>query len=116
MLRIQNTRKWSGIALALAIGASVAQLTGCVVVPARGGVYPGVVAVEPPPIQEEYIGAPPVAGYVWIGGFWNWSGGRYVWAQGHWEAPRPGYRWVPHTWSREHDGWHAHEGHWEERR
>jgi len=114
MSRIKNQLR----TLALALGAFAAlSLSGCVVVPARGGyAYEGVVAVEPPPVQEEYIGVAPVPGYVWLGGFWNWSGGRYVWTQGHWEAPRPGYRWVPHSWSREHDGWHAHPGHWEEHR
>jgi hypothetical protein len=99
-------------------------LAGCVVAPAQpyyGGApaqpyYGGApVMVAPPPPQVEVVGVSPVAGYIWIGGFWNWVGGRHVWVGGHWEAPRPGQRWVPHQWVREGGGWRLHEGHWDRR-
>ena len=93
-----------------------AVLSGCVVAPANpyGEAYGSgaVVAVAPPEAQVEVVGVPPVAGYVWLGGYWNWVGGRHVWVGGHWSAPRPGYHWVPHTWVREGGGWRMHEGHW----
>jgi hypothetical protein len=75
----------------------------------------GAVAVAPPaPIAETY-GPAPVAGYVWLGGYWNWVGGQHVWVRGHWEAPRAGYRWVPHAWVHRSDGWHLGRGHWARR-
>ena len=99
-------------------------LAGCVVAPAQpyySGApaqpyYAGApVMVAPPPPQVEVIGVAPVAGYIWIGGFWNWVGGRHVWVGGHWEAPRPGHHWVPHQWVSEGGGWRLHEGHWGQR-
>jgi hypothetical protein len=90
---------------ALAIG-------GCVIEPARVQ-YSGavVVAAPPAPIVETY-GPAPAPGYVWLGGYWNWVGGRHVWVAGHWTAPRPGYHWVPHRWVAVNGGWRLHEGHW----
>jgi hypothetical protein len=88
-------------------------LSACVVAPTPGGLYVGpAVAVEPPPPQTEYYGAPPAVGYIWIGGYWNWAGGRYVWAGGHWEAPHPGYRWEPRRWVRTSGGWRMAGGRW----
>lgn len=103
-----------GVSLAL-----LAALAGCVVVPASrpyyagGGYYDGMVAVAPPAPQQEYIGAPPVAGYIWIGGFWNWVGGRHVWVSGRWDAPRPGHYWVPHRWEPVAGQWRLAPGRWE---
>jgi hypothetical protein len=84
-------------------------LGGCVVT-ARPAY--GVVTVAPPAPQVEVIGAPPVAGYVWFGGYWNWVGGRHVWVAGHWGAGRPGYHWVAHRWVEGRGGYHLEEGHW----
>jgi hypothetical protein len=47
----------------------------------------------PPPPRVEYRPAPR-AGYVWVGGYWHWSGAQWIWFQGHWEAERVGYVWV----------------------
>ncbi len=95
------------------LAASCIALSACVVTPTPYGLYVGpAVQAAPPPPQAEYYGAPPVAGYVWIGGFWNWVGGRYAWVGGHWEAPRPGYRWEPRRWVHGADGWHMGGGRW----
>src|SRR3569833_2669133 len=85
------------LALLTITGAAVAALAGCVVVPAQpnnsvesaqpayGYGYGGspygapVVPVAPPPPQVEYVGPPPVAGYLWLGGYWGWHGGRHEW-------------------------------------
>lgn len=91
-------------------GAVAALLSACVVTPSP---YDTVVTVEPPPPRIEYQGYPPVVGYVWIGGYWMWTGRRHEWVPGRWEAPRPGYRWAPHRWERDGDRWHHHEGRWE---
>ncbi len=100
---------FAGLALSLALG-------GCIVEPARGvGYVGGVVVTEPPaPVVEEY-GVAPAPGYVWLGGYWNWVGGRHVWVGGHWSAPRPGYRWEPHRWEHVNGGYRLREGHWARR-
>jgi YXWGXW repeat-containing protein len=120
-----NTRRLVSLALP---GCAIAlMLGGCIVAPAPRPYYvapaPVYVApapveyvqVAPPPPQYEVIGAPPVVGYVWLGGYWNWVGGRHVWVAGHWDAPRAGHVWVAHTWVREGGGWRMAPGHWERR-
>ena len=100
-----------GLASVLALGCA---LDACVVVPAEPAYYGGApVAVAPPAPQAEVIGVAPGPGYFWIGGYWNWYGGRYAWYPGHWEAPRGGYHWVPHQWYRDGAGWRARPGHWQ---
>jgi len=103
------------LASALAAAIGTLGLSGCVVVPARPVAYDEgpIVDVAPPAPEAEYYGSPPVAGYLWIGGYWNWVGNRHIWVGGHWEAPRPGYHYVPHTWVRAGTGWRLHQGHWE---
>lgn len=104
-LRFSKSAAAMGLVLSLAMGA-------CVVEPARVSVGLPVVTVAPPaPVVETY-GQPPAVGYVWLGGYWNWVGGRHVWVGGHWEPPHPGYRWEPHRWAREGGGWRFHEGRW----
>lgn len=97
--------------LLAALVATAIPLAGCVVVPTPRGAE--LVALAPPPVRIESPGAPPAAGYLWIGGYWGWLAGRHVWIDGHWEAPRAGYRWVPHAWNRDGRGWHERPGRWE---
>ena len=36
------------------------------------------------------------AGYIWVGGHYEWRAGKYVWVAGHWEEPPgEGYVWIP---------------------
>jgi hypothetical protein len=92
---------------------------GCAVYPAYDSYYDGydapVVHVAPPPPQYEYIGAPPVMGHVWIGGYWDWvdRSNRYHWVPGRWDAPRPGHIWTPYRWERDGDRWRRNGGRWE---
>jgi hypothetical protein len=105
-------RGWRA-ALAL-LGSSM--LSACVVVPygsygygSYGSAPPGyssgageMVAVSNVPPPAPYVEVQPVAphaGAVWIGGYWNWYGGRYAWAPGYWAHPRPGYVWDPYRWA-----------------
>ena len=97
--------------LIAALLAGMAMLSGCVVAPAP--VYREPVYIEPPPPRVEYPGYPPIVGYVWIGGFWTWTGHRHEWVPGRWEAPRPGYRWVAPRWEREGNHWRQHDGRWD---
>ena len=91
-----------------------ALLSGCVIAPARPYYADDeVVNVAPPPPRDEYIGMAPAAGYVWLGGYWGWSGRSHVWVGGHWEAPRGGQRWLPPVWLPFRGGWHLRPGHWD---
>ena len=105
MMHFKSTK--AGIA---ALVMATAMLGGCVVT-ARPAY--GVVTVAPPAPQVEVYGAPPVAGYVWFPGYYDWVGGRHVWVGGHWGAGRPGYHWVAHRWVQgPRGGWHLEQGHW----
>jgi hypothetical protein len=95
------------------LGAALcAALSGCVVVPDQGHYVGGVVMVAPPAPRVEVIGVAPTPGYVWIGGYWNWVGGRHVWVPGRWDRGRSGYHWESHAWVREGDGWRMRPGRW----
>jgi hypothetical protein len=85
----------------------------CVIVPDQRHLVDGVVLVAPPPPLEEVAGPPPVAGDVWLPGYWQWVGNRHQWVGGRWAAPRPGRQWVPYQWVRQGDGWRLSPGHWE---
>jgi hypothetical protein len=89
-------------------------LGGCVVT-ARPDYVGDTVMVAPPPPQTEVIGVAPAPGYIWLGGYWGWEGGRHVWVAGHWAEGRAGYRWVPHHWVRSGGGWRLAAGHWQRR-
>ena len=104
------SRHWPALAAAPLL---MLVLAGCVVTPPHAYYVGPTIAVAPPPPQAEIVGVAPAPGYVWIGGFWNWVGGRHVWVGGHWEEPRAGYHWVPHRWDRDGNGWRMREGHWE---
>jgi hypothetical protein len=99
-----------GVTLALILGAA---MPGCVVVPDQRHYADGVVLVAPPPLREEVIGVAPSPDEVWIGGYWNWIGGKYDWVPGRWAQGRSGYHWVTHQWVRQGDGWRLKTGHWE---
>jgi hypothetical protein len=96
---------WGMAALGLALSA-------CAVPPDQGHVVDGVVMVAPPAPKVEVMPAPPQPDYVWIGGYWNWVGGRHTWVSGHWTTPRPGHHWVAYEWVRQGDGWRLRPGHW----
>jgi len=104
-----------GLRATLASGlVLIMALTGCVVVPDQRHYYAdGVVMVAPPAPRVEVIGAAPAPEYVWIGGYWNWVGGRHEWVKGRWAPPNPGHHWVAHQWVRQGDGWRMRPGHWE---
>lgn len=105
-----DTRKCMAVALA----ACLFSLGGCVVGPAYDPYYvEAPVRVAPPPPRVEYIAPAPAVGYLWIDGYWGWTGHQHEWVPGRWEAPRAGYRWTPHRWERDGDHWRQHGGRWE---
>lgn len=83
------------------------------------------VAVQAPTAREEYIGAAPpppkleqpgpapVAGQVWLAGYWSWAGDHHEWTPGHWETPRPGHYWVPYRWQQQGGRWRLYGGYWQ---
>jgi hypothetical protein len=71
-----------------------------------------VVADEPPAPISEFIPAAPDPSYVWVGGYWGWSGGWY-WISGRYvHPPFRGAAWVAGGWSRGPHGWGWHGGRW----
>lgn len=103
--------RWSKLGCAALLMTALA-LGGCIVEPARYGYASEVVVAAPPaPVVETY-GVAPGPGFFWMGGYWNWVGGRHVWVGGHWAEGRPGYRWEPHAWVHVNGGWRLREGHW----
>ena len=105
---------WCLLATCCLVGAgSIGALSSCAVAPDQRHYADGLVLVAPPAPQVEVIGTPPQAGYVWVGGYWNWVGGRHQWVPGHWVAPRPGYHWVATEWVRQGDGWRLRRGRWQ---
>lgn len=103
---------------ALGIGALLAAgglISGCAVVPAPVAVSADAVVapVAPPVAQVEIVPPVPYVGAVWVGGYWNWYGGRHVWVPGRYVRPNPGYRWQPHYWAqRPGGGWWLRGGVW----
>lgn len=100
---------WSrSVLLGAALGTLVAA-AGCY---ARAG-YGGVLVYDPPPPARVVVRPyAPGAGYVWVDGYWNWSGNTWLWVDGYWTAPRAGYihvqpRWVPRGrgWAHVPGGW-----------
>jgi hypothetical protein len=103
--RLPLTGRLSIISAASALGMT----SGCVVVsrpPPPPVVYSQppavyaepaevVVTQDPPPPVAEVVGIAPGPGYLWIGGYYHWSGARWVWYRGHYERPpHPGAVWV----------------------
>jgi len=57
--------------------------------------------------------ASPGPDFVWVGGYWGWSGGRHSWMAGHWERP-PHVRaeWVQPRWEHRGRGYVFVRGFW----
>ena len=97
-------RRW--IATGLLAGSLIA--TGC-----AGGYVGYEVRIPPPPLRVETYGPAPGPGYIWIKGYWGYSGGNYVWQGGRWEQPPRGRRqWEDGRWERHGDRYRWREGRW----
>src|SRR5688572_12819176 len=50
---------------------------------------------HPPPERVvEYQSPPPGPGYLWMEGYWDWTGYDWYWVSGSWAPPRAGYIYV----------------------
>jgi hypothetical protein len=73
----------------------------------------GTVVADPPPAPiSEFIPASPDPDFVWVGGYWGWSGGWY-WTSGRYvRRPFHGAAWVAGGWALGPHGWGWHGGRW----
>ena len=103
------TRRISSLLMLAVLAGPV---TGCVMYrPPRVGVV--YVAARPPVERVEVIPAAPGVGFVWIKGYYSYSGAEHVWVAGRWERPPVGMKeWVPHRWEHDSHGWYLVEGRW----
>ena len=59
------------------------------------GDYATVYPTAPPPTPiAEYRPTPPGYGYMWVDGYWDWTGYDWSWNTGYWAPERPGYVYV----------------------
>lgn len=107
-------------ALTTGLGLSLAGVGGCSADNSRAAVSGTVVvrdpAFAPPPAPVEVVSLPPGPTYVWVGGYYDYYGGRYVWRRGYWgRPPRPGVRFFPPRYVRGHNnGYVVIQGGWRE--
>ena len=75
--------------------------------------YQVYAADEPPEPYDEYVPDPPGADYVWLPGYWYWSGGEYVWVEGRYgRPPVRGHVWVRSGWVVHGGRYHYVRGYW----
>ncbi|MGA2581867.1 MAG: YXWGXW repeat-containing protein [Tepidisphaeraceae bacterium] len=76
-----------------------------------------VIVNQPPPpiVVEEQRPDAPGLGYVWVDGYYGWSGQQYVWAPGRWEMPPSGFGiWIGPRYDRDQRGYRYTAGHWQQ--
>lgn len=94
--------------LGMAVILGGLSLAGC-----AGGGYAFYATAPPPAIRVEQRGVAPGVGFVWIDGYWGYSGGRYAWVPGRWDRPPRGHsRWEAGRWERRHGRYEYREGRW----
>jgi hypothetical protein len=84
-----------------------------------GSVAPAVVAapvsvqinMAPPAPRAEAVPAPR-RGYVWVPGYWNWTGHRHTWVPGTWMRERQGYVYARPQWVERGGRWELRRGQW----
>jgi hypothetical protein len=78
---------------------------------AAGAAYVEVEAAPPPPQQE----AVPEqrAGFIWVPGYWGWSGSQHVWVNGQYVPARLHHHWVTARWEQRGPKWYFEDGRWE---
>ena len=105
----------SWVTTALASMALVIVLSGCVVAVRAPLPLVSVVYIDraPPAAYNEVVTVAPGPGYVWVGGYYGWSGRDYLWNRGYWSLPARGYTtWNPGYWHRHDRGHYWVPGQW----
>ncbi len=68
--------------------------------------------VGPPPPRLEAPTLQPGPAYVWITGYWKWTGINYEWVDGRWVKGKPGKVWVAGSWEQSGARWVWKPGKW----
>lgn len=73
---------------------------------------PTVIYVQTAPPQPETEPEPalPGPGYVWVPGYYQWTGSEYVWVRGHYVQHAGA--WCAGEWRHDDQGWYFVPGHW----
>ena len=67
-----------------------------------------------PAFPQETQTVSPGADFVWVSGYYNWTGDRHVWTPGNWvRVPRPEAVWVSGRWVPDGGGYTWVAGHWQ---
>jgi hypothetical protein len=101
-------QRWLPLAAALVLGPLVLPPAS------QAQVAVGIsVRIGPPPLPV-YVQPPcPVAGYMWIPGYWAYGPDGYYWVPGTWvPAPAPGLLWTPGYWGWGNGVYIWHAGYW----
>jgi hypothetical protein len=69
----------------------------------------------PPPLKKEIRPAKPGPLYVWVDGYWKWTGSGYSWIKGHWSKAPQGKMWVQGRWEKRGSHWVWVGGRWRRR-
>ncbi len=75
----------------------------------------GIVVPRPPAPLAESIPTAPSEDFVWVGGFWDWTGSDFQWVYGRWTLP-PGATvqvWVPPRYDYRVDRYFYYRGYWQ---
>ncbi len=92
------------------LAVALASASACMVV---GG---GWVTVAPPEPVVEVRAVSPGPDFIWIPGYYDYSGGGYVWVAGRWaRPPHRNAEWVPDRWEHQDKGYRHVKGHWRDR-
>jgi hypothetical protein len=91
--------------VALGIGASIMPAFG------SASAYVEVGAAPPPPRNEVVPEAR--AGYIWVPGYWGWSGTQHVWVNGQYVPERLHHHWVTARWEQRGPKWYFQDGRWD---
>lgn len=84
--------------------------SGCVI-RTRGRAHVAyTVDAGPPPARVVYVDHRP--GWVYIDGYYYWTGYDWAWQEGYWEPERAGYFYVQGTWVTHGGRHHWKPGHW----
>ena len=101
-----HSRTYRAALAALILSGSAFLAAGC----ASGN--PEYVQAGPPLPPSEVVIVQPGPEYVWVPGYYGYSGGNYVWVSGQWRVPPSGHHtWVPARWAHEDRGWRYRHGH-----
>jgi hypothetical protein len=72
-----------------------------------------IVATAPPPYPVEVIVSPPSPRYVWVPGYYSYSGGAYVFVNGSYQVPPRGRTsYIQGQWQNTPKGYKRGRGHW----